>query len=666
MSMINTIYNQIQEKESVTFDELFQTNSATIPTKPELGAFLRTLENEKKIFQYGGAYYDLNKFEDVKGYAQWNLTGFCWLSDTNDMNQWGLTFNPNDNLLSIYNKRDALYGHYIQGKKIILDEKEFVFVTSSIPTQDVSIIATYQQSRNEWVVINSGTNFTFKNTFENIENGVVGKFNFSIESQSYILNEMIGTMQDFGIESKIITLLANITPAPHSEFTNHVSNDLKVLNKTFYTIDSLYTKDIDDAIWIEKNDVGYHLWVAIADVSSYVHPNDIQDKHAQQACSSFYLPHDTVHMLDRQLAENYCSLNAGIEKQAMVCEMQFDNDGVLLNKEFYQAQILSHARLTYDDVDSMLQGVDPKESMILKNNQLEKMTSIHDNAAIVTSLQYLLQFSKTQERLDERAYWVVEQPEYHLGSNGKIDYLYEKNESAPSQKMVESAMLATNICAAQFLSEQYPQFGMFRNQFEPVADAFPKPAFYDVNNEGHWGLKTKFYTHFTSPIRRYCDLLVHRLIKNVIVKDEPLYTNEQLKIMAEQINLQQYKSKQFNIKSKNLLMPQYVAQLLNTQSFDEKLTIVDFSENGIVAKNNQLIDIFIPLFKLERDILKSLEKHLPPKDTVLTNETKRNSIEQLNNDWLLYTKITNFVWTDERKNSYYQISRKQRHYKNKF
>lgn len=686
--MINNIYTQIQTQEKATFDELFKQNLALIPTKPELSAFLKALENDKKIFQFGDYYYDLNKFQDVEGYVQWNLTGFCWLSDTNDMNEWGITFNPDDNLLSVYNKRDALYGHYINGKKVTLiddldpkNNREFVYITSSELKQEPKVIATYQHSRNEWVVLNSSTGFNFKHhaglkfNLEQVPHGHVAIFTLKESKKEvdkkaqpyYEYVSSLGNMSDYGIESKIIAILSNIEPAPKATFEEVKVSNLKVLDKPFYTIDSIHTKDIDDAIWIErdKQTQQYHLWVAIADVSSYVLPGDAQDLHAKQACTSFYLPHDTVHMLDGQLAENFCSLNPGVKKQSMICEMRFDEKGELLHKDFYQAEILSQARLTYHDVDRIIEGVSPQESSIYKDNVIQKMLSLGEHENVENSLQVLLDFSKTQQRVDERDYWVVEQPEYHLGQDGKIDHLYAKDESAASQKMVETAMLAANICAAQFLYEKYPQFGMFRNQVEPEENAFPKPAFYDFNNIGHWGLKTEFYTHFTSPIRRYCDLLVHRLIKNIILNDEKLYTNEQLQEIAEQINLQQYKAKQFNIKSKNLLIPQYIEKLLATSSFNEQLHIIDFSDTGVVARNGQLIELFIPFFKLDKEPQRYLTKVLPEKGKVFTKDEKEAAVVKFNTDWNLYTKINNFVWTDERKTAFYQFSKRQLQNKNR-
>lgn len=342
----------------------------------------------------------------------------------------------------------------------------------------------------------------------------------------------------------------------------------------------------------------------------------------------------------------------------MICEMDFDENGKMLDREFYVANIVSHARLTYDDVDRVINNENPIESLVLENNNLIPFRNIKESKFLVDNLSLLSKFSKTQERNIEKSYWVVEQPEYHLGENGKIDFLYPKDERNPSQLMVESSMLAANIAAAQFIHEKYPEIGMFRNQFKPEEKELPKPAFYDFNNQGHWGLQTDFYTHFTSPIRRYCDLLVHRMIKQIITNEAKLYSTESLNKLAQQINIQQYKAKQYAIKSKNLLMPQYIENLFLSKNFNEELTVLDFSRDGIVVNNKQFIEMFIPAFKLEKDIIKAIDKLLPEDESQMTLEEKKQSIEEINKQWQFFMRLVDFTWTDERKTAYYQITKK--------
>ena len=230
-------------------------------------------------------------------------------------------------------------------------------------------------------------------------------------------------------------------------------------------------------------------------------------------------------------------------------------------------------------------------------------------------------------------------------------------------------MLPANIAAAQYIDENdqasntIEEAGIFRNQSAPVGQDRPKPASYGAVNSGHWGLQTEFYTHFTSPIRRYCDLIVHRLIKSIINNEPKPYSNEDLKAISEQINLQQYKAKQVSIKSKNLLIGEYLEKLTATGQVDGKLEIIDFSANGLVCRNKQLIEVFIPTFKLESYVTRVLNKFIPADGSELEVEAKKTAVTQLNNTWDVYMQLGQFTWTDERKNALYQFQKKQ--YQNK-
>lgn len=666
--MKNTIYTKIQESQKITFDDLYKKCTDLNISKQELGQQLRLLESDKAVFQYNNHYHDLAVYPIFEGYSQWSLNGFCWLEDKNTANAYGVSFNTSDDLTSIYNKRDTFYGSYVKGRQITEDDKTFVIVTESNPIMDLKIIATFDEPKKQWVIINSNTSFTIPHEKMDVQNGDISVFNFSHSENTYSFESQLGNKNDYGIESVVIKTLCEIQTAPTSNFTQLASASTK-LNKAFYTIDSISTSDVDDAIFIEKNDTGYKLFVAIADVSSYVLPGDIQDQHAKENCTSFYLPHQVTHMLDRKLAENFCSLNVGETKTALVCEMDFDIQGKMLSKDFYQAQVTIEARLSYDDVDKIIIGQNPQESLLYKNNVVQKFNQLQDANVIVESLKHLEQFSTLNPRHQERNYFIVENPEFHLGEDGKVDYLYFRDESQPSQKMVESAMLPANIAAAEYISENDPDFqtqeeaGIFRNQSAPLGQDRPKPASYGSTNAGHWGLQTNSYTHFTSPIRRYCDLVVHRLIKSIINKEPKLYSLEDLNNISQQINVQQYKAKQISIKSKNLLVGEYLEKLTSTGQIDGKLEIVDFSANGLVCRNKQLIDVFIPTFKLESYVTRVLNKFLPADGSEPELEVKKAAVTQLNNTWDVYMQLGQFTWTDERKNALYQFQKKQ--YQNK-
>lgn len=649
--MKNEIYTYLKNNNAVGFDNLHSAHSQL--TKSEIAQILRELEKEKSIVQLDSLYYDLEQFPIVQGYVNWNMNGFCWLDDSYKGNEYGISFDLSENLNSIYNKREAFHGSFVIGRQVVVEDRSLVIVTESVPQHDIKCIATYSASANNWIVINSSTSFTFPST-ETVIDGEIALFNYEYATQSFVYKEAIGNKQQNGIESDIVQRLCKIDYAPQA-VSEPKKQQLPVSTKPFYTIDSLYTKDIDDAIWIEKDDKGFHLWIAIADVSSFVFPNDEQDKHAQEKCTSFYLPHKTIHMLDRSLAENYCSLNVGNQRSAMVCEMHFDTSGNMLSHEFYQQSIMSKTRLTYNDVDKIVDGMYPSESLVYNNGSIEKFNDVLQNPQAIQSLHVLQEFSQLRLKEQDRSYWINEQAEYQLNENGKISHLYPKDENTISQQMVTSAMLAANIAAAQFLFEKYPQLGMFRNQVKPLENENrPKPAFYNHENEGHWGLQTDFYTHFTSPIRRYCDLIVHRLIKNVIYSEEKTYTDDELSKIAETINLQQYKTKQCDIKTKNLLLNQYVETLVKIKDVHSHLVITDVSDNGIVARNDQLLEFFIPNFKLDKKIVRLVESNKEKNNDVVQ---KTAFIASLNSQFNIEMMLGEFAWTDERKNGMYQIQR---------
>lgn len=657
------IYNLIKNNKTLSFDDLFKfsTEQEITNSKQELSQYLRILEAEKNIFQISGSYYDLNGFSDIEGFPQWNLNGFCWLEKEDLSSDYGITFNPNDNLLTVFNKRDIGHGFFIKGKKIDLEDRSFVYVTEATPKNNKKIIGTVDFEKGKVFSLNSNTNYSFPipsgHQFSQNEIVVFNSLDFSVV-------ESLGHKDDKGIEDKIITLLSNLKEAPESNFTGIVKN-IKKLEKLFYTIDSPYTSDIDDAIATEvisdKNQL--KLYVAIADVSSYVKPGDIQDIHAQEQSSSFYLANKTIHMLSKEIATKFCSLNVGETRSSMVCELTYDlNTKDFISSEFYQAEIQSKARLTYDDVDRIMNGLNPQESFLFKNNVVEKYINLEQSKELIESLNNLREFTEKHKTINERDYWVVEMPEYVLNESGKIDHLNYRDENQLSQKMVETSMLAANIAAAEFLHKHFPDAGLFRNQTAPEDGQRPKPATYSIQNLGHWGLQKPSYTHFTSPIRRYPDLLVHRFIKSIISpENNDKLSKEDVSKILEQVNFQAYKAKQNDMKIYNLLLAQYVEKLISNKTLDTKVEFIDFNDSGVVFKNSQHIEFFVPTFKLENYVTRVLNKLLPKpeENRELSVEEKLEGLKKLNSTWEVYLQVSPYSWTDERKNVLYQFNRRE-------
>ncbi len=651
--MNETLYLQIQQFPASSFNQLYDLNKDTIVSKQELGNLLRELEADKKILFYKNSYYDLSPYPVVEGYAQWTMTGFCWFSDKEESNDYGITFDSSKDLTSIYNKRDAFYGSKILGKDITIGDHRFIYVTDSQPTKTIKALAVFNDHWNQWTILNSNLNFSFRNKggLGLPKNNEVCLFE-TIDGKEFSFKEDLGNMSFFDMDSFIIQKIAHITESEASnvDVTPFLKQKFAVtLDKPFYTIDSIHTKDIDDAIYIEKDDNDFILYVAIADVSAYIEKDSDLDNHAFSMASSFYLPQKTIHMVNRELSEGLCSLNGGVPKKTMVCSMRITPDGEVTDSHFSEEVIVSSARLTYNDVDRLLKKEDALES-----------TFYDSNDEIVESLNFLNAFAKTQGKNHHSHEWLFNFPEYKLGENGKIDYLYLENEEAPSQKMVASAMLAANTATAKFLEESYPNLGLFRNQIAPLNGEKPTSASYSENNEGHWGLGVDFYTHFTSPIRRYCDLVVHRLLKGVLhKKKDDNYTDEKLQEIAKQINTKQYVAKQCESKAKQLLLPQYLEQLVQSHTFNEKLEVMDIQSSGLLCRNKQLIEIFIPVFKMDKELSLLIEDALTRLETDTSIDSRKKEIDLINKNWMLFAKIERYSWTDRNKEAYFSTIKRK-------
>ncbi len=314
------------------------------------------------------------------------------------------------------------------------------------------------------------------------------------------------------------------------------------------TIDGADARDFDDAVHCEKKRGGWLLRVAIADVSSYVAPGSALDQEAQKRGTSVYFPDYVVPMLPEELSNGLCSLNPQVDRLALVCEMQIDKQGKVVNYQFAEAVIRSHARLTYDQVYEVIQGKGEGKALERKT-QIETLTSLYRVLLKAREQRGALDFDTTETRVI-------------FNAQRKIERIVpvQRNDA---HRLIEECMLCANICAADFLS-QHQITGLYRVHEPPATerldalrdyltnlglwlggDIQPSPAdfkkltdqiverpdrhliemqvlraqqqaVYQPENRGHFGLAFEAYAHFTSPIRRYPDLLVHRAIRSVI------------------------------------------------------------------------------------------------------------------------------------------------------
>ena len=328
-------------------------------------------------------------------------------------------------------------------------------------------------------------------------------------------------------------------------------NDLRHL--PFVTIDGEDAQDFDDAIYCKPvKGKGWTLWVAIADVSHYVRTDSALDKEAKARGNSAYFPAKVIPMLPETLSNNLCSLKPEVDRLVLVCEMDIDEQGVIEDFRFSEAVIHSHARLTYTEVSAMIDGKKTQNHQFYKH--LKPMYQLYKKLLRRRLLRGAMEFNTTDTQI-------------HFDDKGKIDCIKptQRNEA---HRLIEEAMLAANVCTAKWLAKhkmpflyrvhEGPQESKlialrdFLKAFSLRLSGGTKPhamdyakllervhkrpdahliqmvmlrslqqALYLPDNAGHFGLAYDEYCHFTSPIRRYPDLLVHRAIKHVLQGRKP-------------------------------------------------------------------------------------------------------------------------------------------------
>ena len=314
------------------------------------------------------------------------------------------------------------------------------------------------------------------------------------------------------------------------------------------TIDGEDARDFDDAVYCEAEGSGFRLWVAIADVSHYVQIGSALDEEAFNRGNSVYFPERVVPMFPEVLSNGLCSLKPNVDRLAMVCEMVIDAQGQVTDSSFYEAVIHSHARLTYTQVGAVLENGWHEG---VHTDRLEGLSQLHALYKVLRearSTRGAIDFETVETRI-------------LFDENRKIDAIVPVNRN-DAHKLIEECMLAANVATAAYL-EASELAALFRVHEGPSAERLealrtflgelaldlpggmdPTPldyqsvlsrlaerddaqviqtmllrslsqAVYEPDNGGHFGLNYEAYAHFTSPIRRYPDLLVHRAIKRL-------------------------------------------------------------------------------------------------------------------------------------------------------
>lgn len=318
------------------------------------------------------------------------------------------------------------------------------------------------------------------------------------------------------------------------------------------TIDGERAKDFDDAISIKKTDEGYKLWVHIADVGFYVQWDSLIDVEARKRATSIYFPDRVIPMLPKELSEDICSLRPGLDRYTFTVEMDFDSNGDRINQRFYQGIINSNERMTYTAVKKILIDRDQKERKrydyllrdfelmaelcnILKSRRIKRGSLDFD----LPEPEVLLDIQGNPEAIikAERNFAHMMIEEFMIAANEavaehleslNVPSLYRIHEQPDTAKLEDIVRVIKSLgILKNYKGIKAPDFANLLKQIrgtthEDIINHMilrsMKQARYSHINIGHFGLASKCYAHFTSPIRRYPDLIVHRILKEIIEK----------------------------------------------------------------------------------------------------------------------------------------------------
>jgi ribonuclease R len=386
------------------------------------------------------------------------------------------------------------------------------------------------------------------------------------------VSEVLGEIDDPGMEIEIAVrkyevphrfspeTLSQAAALPEKLKPADLKQRVDLRDVPFVTIDGEDARDFDDAVYCEayssgrgaKAIKGWRLLVAIADVSHYVKPGEPLDRDAYERATSVYFPRRVIPMLPEKLSNGLCSLNPEVERLTMVCDMVVSDLGEVTAYQFYPGVICSHARLTYTEVAAALSNTRGPEAT-RRAALLPHLLQLHE------VYRALL---KSRERRGAVDFDTTE-TQIVCDENGRIEKIVPRVRN-DAHRLIEEAMLAANVCAADFINvHQHPC--LFRvhegptpekrlalqnylkaqgiglslseeptpAEFQAIVEATKdrvdaaqihtmllrtmQQALYTPVNSGHFGLAYEAYAHFTSPIRRYPDLLVHRVLKAILL-----------------------------------------------------------------------------------------------------------------------------------------------------
>lgn len=534
---------------------------------------LRAMERDGQlVFTRRQCYVLPEKLELIKGYVIGHKDGHGWVRPEGSHNK------EQDIILPYHQMRDIIHGDLVlvqvtgtdkkgrqEGRLVrVLEERRTQIVGRFFYEQGYSFVVPDDSRIHRDILIPNDQRLGAR-----MGNVVVIEITDRVTRKHGMIGkvvEVLGENMAPGMETQIAIRthqIPHVWPAEvekqAAQFSEEVAEEDKqgrvdLRSLPLITIDGEDARDFDDAVYCEpKKGGGWRLWVAIADVSFYVRPRSALDKEAGLRGNSVYFPSQVVPMLPEALSNGLCSLNPQVDRLCMVCEMTISDKGKLSGYTHYEAVMNSHARLTYNKVHDILEG---NEEMRERYQPL---------VPHIEELHRMYQTLKTAREQRGGIEFETVETKFIFNAERKIDRI-EPVIRNDAHKLIEECMIMANIASAT-LVEQAKEPALYRIHASPSEERLmgfrdflaelgleltgglqPTPtdyahlmeqvqerpdkeliqtmllrslkqAVYNADNVGHFGLALKRYAHFTSPIRRYSDLLLHRSIKYLIAKE---------------------------------------------------------------------------------------------------------------------------------------------------
>ncbi len=463
--------------------------------------------------------------------------------------------------------------------------------------------------------------------------------------------DVLGVLTDPAVDEKIALAYAN----REEGFTDRILKEVKSygndVDKKLYpnrkditdlpliTIDPTTAKDFDDAIYFDEKN--YELYVAIADVTSYVHPFTATDDEARKRGFTIYFPHKSIPMLPRELSENLCSLNPKVDRLSFVFKIKLNKETLEIQKyDLFEAVINSKRRFNYDEVDAIFNA----------NSVPASDKPFFDFLTPLSEITERIRAKRLEGGFDFRNVEIRMMMDKELNLVSTF-----KEEQTLSHRVIEECMLLANRCAASYfnegifrtheapdaksirqLSESLTQIGIEPHFHENIHDMILdvqaqadkldlkeqvdaliirslKRAEYNYLNRGHFGLGFTNYTHFTSPIRRYSDLILHRLLKAIIYRDGKMerYILSQLPFLTEDISSLERKTTKIEWDYEDRVYVRWAEKHLD-ETFDATVADVQTGKDTIVKLDGEIAGarVFVRPGKLEYSLFDKVKVRL--------------------------------------------------------